>query len=438
MKLALSFIVVCLFCFAFYTSGSVYGDTGAGKEKSTVTFAKHVAPILQKRCEECHRQGGMAPMSLATYEEARPWARAIKEKVVKREMPPFHATGAVGRYHNDPRLTDAEIATITKWVDGGVVKGEAKELPAPRVWKNEWKNGEPDLVVKVAQAYTIKPSQKDQYVFFVFDYVFPEETWIRSVDTRPGNLKAVHHANTHIVPPGFKAPAEGFIAGDFDPGARGTIMIAGWAPGVDGVMLPEGTAVRIPKGMRLGIQIHYAPTEEERTDQTSVGIYFADGVIKKNLRVLFGDRRDVEIPAGDENYTLVAKKTFDTDAVVRFFHVHMHLRGKSYTMKFTYPDGRQETVLEVPRYDFNWQRVYMLAEPMRVPKGTVVEYVGAYDNSAKNRFNPDPTQTVHWGEKTTDEMMQGRIFYESADENLNIPIKKGRAIAAPEPASKNK
>jgi len=434
MKLALSFIVICLFCLVFYSSRSVSGDTS----RSTVTFAKHVAPILQKRCEECHRQGGMAPMSLATYEEARPWARAIKEKVVKREMPPFHAAGVVGRYHNDPRLTDAEIATITKWVDGGVVKGDAKDLPAPRVWKNEWKNGQPDLVVKVAQQYTIKPSQKDQYVFFVFDYVFPEETWIRSVDTRPGNMKAVHHANTHIVPPGFKAPAEGYIAGDFDPGARGTVMIAGWAPGVDGVMLPEGTAVRIPKGMRLGIQVHYAPTEEERIDQTSVGIYFADGVIKKNLRVLFGDRKDVEIPAGDENYTLVAKKTFDTDALIRFFHVHMHLRGKSYTMKFTYPDGRQETVLEVPRYDFNWQRVYMLTEPMRVPKGTVVEYIGAYDNSAKNKFNPNPQQIVHWGEKTTDEMMQGRIFYESVDENLNIPIKKGRAIPAPEPTSKNR
>jgi hypothetical protein len=433
MKSALLFAAACLFCFAFYPSGSVSSDAG----KTTVTFARHVAPILQKRCEECHRQGGMAPMSLATYEEARPWARAIKEKVVKREMPPFHATGAVGRYHNDPRLTDAEIATITNWVDGGVPKGDPKDLPAPRVWKNEWKNGQPDLVVKVAQPYAIKPSRKDQYVFFVFDYVFPEETWIRSVDTRPGSLKAVHHANTHIVPPGFKAPAEGYIAGDFDPGARGTVMIAGWAPGVDAVMLPEGTAVRIPKGMRLGIQVHYAPTEEERTDQTSVGIYFADGVIKKNLRVLFGDRKDVEIPPGDENYTLVAKKTFDTDAVVRFFHVHMHLRGKSYTMKFTYPDGRAETVLEVPRYDFNWQRVYMLTEPMRVPKGTVVEYVGAYDNSPKNKFNPDPNQVVHWGEKTTDEMMQGRIFYESADENLNIPIKKGRAVPAPEPTGKN-
>jgi hypothetical protein len=434
MKKLLLLTIVSLFCLAFYASNSASGDTG--KDKNAVTFTKHIAPILQNRCEECHRPGGMAPMSLVKYEETRPWAKAIKEKSIKREMPPFHATGAVGRYHNDPRLTDAEIATISKWVDSGAVKGEAKDMPAPRAWKTSWKNGEPDVIVKVQKPYTVKPGQKDQYVFFVFDYVFPEETWIRSVDTRPGNLKAVHHANTHLVPPNFKVPAEGYIAGDFDPGARGTIMIAGWAPGVDGVMLPEATAVRIPKGMKLGIQVHYGPAEEERIDQTQVGLYFSDGVVKKNLRVLFGDRKDVSIPPGEENYSLTAKQTFNTDSLIRFFHVHMHLRGKSYVMRFTYPDGRVEDVLTVPNYDFNWQRVYMLTEPMRVPKGTSVEFIGTYDNSAKNKYNPDPKQTVTWGEKTTDEMMQGRIFYESVDENLNVTVKKGRTVPN-ESASKN-
>ncbi len=434
MKKLLLLTIVSSFCLAFYASSSVSGNTG--KDKNAVTFTKHIAPILQKRCEECHRPGGVAPMSLVKYEEARPWAKSIKEKSITREMPPFHATGAVGRFHNDPRLTDAEIATISKWVDSGAVKGEAKDMPAPRVWRTEWKNGEPDLIVKVQKPYIVKPSQKDQYVFFVFDYVFPEETWIRSVDTRPGNMKAVHHANTHVVPPNVKTPAEGYIAGDFDPTARGTIMMAGWAPGVDAVVLPEGTAVRIPKGMRLGIQVHYAPNEKEVIDQTSVGLYFINGVVKKNIRVLFGDRKDVEIPPGNDNYSLTAKKTFDTDAVIRFFHVHMHLRGKSYVMRFTYPDGRVENVLEVPLYDFNWQRVYILTEPMRVAKGTSVEFIGTYDNSTKNKFNPDPTQTVTWGEKTTDEMMQGRIFYESVDENLNVLVKKGHTVPN-QSASKN-
>lgn len=213
-------------------------------------------------------------------------------------------------------------------------------------------------------------------------------------------------------------------------------MLSGWAPGVESVILAEGTAVRIPKGMRLGIQIHYAPSDQERVDQTSVGIYFANETVKKNLRVLFGDRRDVEIPAGDANYSLTARKTFDTDGVIRFFHVHMHLRGRSYVMRLTYPDGRVETALEVPRYDFNWQRVYTLVEPMRVPKGTSVEFVGTYDNSPANKFNPDPAKVVRWGEKTTDEMMQGRIFWEAADENLNLTVKKGHVVPPADSARK--
>ncbi|MGH9752379.1 MAG: thiol-disulfide isomerase [Blastocatellia bacterium] len=405
-------------------------SVSSGADKNSITFAKQVAPIFQKRCEECHRDGGMAPMSLVTYEETRPWARAIREKVASREMPPFHAAGAVGRYLNDPRLTDEEVATIVKWVDGGAPKGDPKDLPAPVQWKDDWPFGEPDLALKPKQPYAIKASKQDQYVFFVFDHVLPEDTWIRSVVTRPGNLKAVHHANTHVVTPALKAPESGFFEGDFEPSARGAIMVAGWAPGVQPVALTDGVAIRIPKGMRFGIQIHYAPAEKDTIDQTQVGIYFADGLIKKNMRVLFGDRNDLSIPPNDPNYSLTSTKTFGADAVISFFHVHMHLRGKSYLMKMTYPDGRQEVALEVPQYDFNWQRTYMLKEPIRVPKGTKVDFIGTYDNSSKNRFNPDPSQTVKWGEKTTDEMMQGRMFYEAADENLNIQVKKGRAIAS--------
>jgi len=438
MKKTILVTLLFAMCLAVSIGGARRSDAETGSEKSAITFSRDVAPILQKRCEECHRQGGMAPMSLVTYEEARPWARSIKEKIVKREMPPFHAAGQVGRYVNDPRLTDAEITTIAKWVDAGASRGNPKDMPSPRRWKDDWVNGEPDLIVKVQHPYTLKPSAKDQYVFFFFDYVFPEDTWIKGVATRPGNARAVHHANTHVVPPGVKAPPEGYVAGDFDPTARGTIMLSGWAPGVDTVILPEGTSVRIPKGMRLGIQVHYAPSDQERVDQTSVGIYFADGIVRKNLRVLFGDRKDVEIPAGESNYSLVAKKTFDSDGLIRFFHVHMHLRGKSYAMRFTYPDGRVETVLEVPRYDFNWQRVYTLVEPMRVQKGTAVEFIGTYDNSAANKFNPDPAKVVHWGEKTTDEMMQGRIFWESVDENLNLVVKKGHAVPASESAAKSR
>jgi hypothetical protein len=400
----------------------------ARTSKETITYTKQIAPILQTRCEECHHAGGIAPMAFTSYAAARPWAKAIKEKVVSRQMPPFHATGAVGRYLDDPRLTDAEIATITQWVDGGAAQGNAKDMPAPRVWKNDWKLGQPDLVLKVKQAYTLKQSARDKYIFFVFDHVFAEDTWVRSIVTRPGEPKAVHHANTHLVPPSVKPPAEGYFDSDFQPGKNGTVMIAGWVPGTNDVLLPAGTAVKIPKGMRFGIQIHYAPTDKDLTDATSLGLYFADGTINKNLRMMFGDRRDLAIPPGDPNYSLTSKSTFATDGLIRFFHVHMHLRGKAYAFKFTYPDGRSETLFDVPYYDFNWQRSYILKEPIRVRKGTQVEFVGTYDNSPKNKFNPDPTQTVRWGEGTSDEMMQGRIFWEAVDEQLDLKVKKGRVI----------
>jgi hypothetical protein len=403
----------------------------ARNSKPAVTFTKQVAPIFQKRCEECHRAGGVAPMALSTYEESRPWSRAIREKVLSGQMPPFHATGPIGRYQNDPRLTKAEIETIKSWVDAGAPKGNLKDSPAPVKWKTGWSLGEPDLVLTAKKAYTLRPNPRDQYVFFVFDHALPEDTWIRSIATRPGNPKAVHHANTHVVPPHLKVPDDGYFdQEDFDPGARGTIMVSGWVPGTNDVLLPEGTAIRIPKGMRFGIQIHYGPNEKETSDQTSIGLYFADGVVKRNMRVLFGDRKDLQIPPGDANYSLTATSTFQADSLIRFFHVHMHLRGKSYAFRFTYPDGRVETVFDVKDYDFNWQRSYVLSEPMRVPKGTKVEFIGTYDNSAKNRFNPDPSKTIRWGEKTTDEMMQGRIFYESVEENLNLPVRKGRVVAA--------
>jgi len=421
---ALVALIVVLVPDRIFVTGS-----GGGATAEKVTFTRQIAPLFQKRCEECHRPGGVAPMSFVTYEQVRPWARSIREKVVTRAMPPFHATGAPGRYHDDPRLTDQEIALITRWVDGGAPRGNPKDMPKPRQLRGEWANGEPDLILKVRQPYTLKRSGEDQYAFFVFDHVFGEETWIRSIVTRPGNAKVVHHANTHVVPPLFKVPETGFIEGDFEPGARGTVMIAGWVPGTNDVMLPEGTAVRIPKGMRFGIQIHYAPSEQETIDQTALGIYLADGQIDKSLRMLAGDRRDLQIPPGDPSFSLAARRTFDTDGLIRFFHVHMHLRGKAYAFRFTYPDGRVETPFEVPNYDFNWQRSYFLTEPLRVPKGTQVEFIGTYDNSPKNRFNPDSKATVRWGEKTTDEMMQGRIFWESETEKLNLTVRKGRVVA---------
>ncbi|MBK7600217.1 MAG: hypothetical protein IPJ07_17535 [Acidobacteria bacterium] len=433
MKKLLIVLALTTAVIAIYLPDTVSSNAPGSNQ---VTFTKDVAPIFRNKCEECHRSGGVAPMSFATYEEARPWSKSIREKVVSREMPPFHAAGPLGQYQHDPRLTDDEVATIAKWIEGGSQKGNLKDMPAPKTWKNEWPFRQPDLAVKVKSPYKLKAGKTDQYVFFVFDYVFPEETWVKSIVTRPGNLKVVHHANTHVVPPMVKVPDSGYIEGDFEPSARGTVMVAGWAPGVSPVLLTEGVAVKIPKGMKLGIQIHYAPSETDQIDETQVGVYFAEGMVNKNLRVLFGDRKDLSIPPNDPAYSLTSTKTFDTDAIIDFYHIHMHLRGKSYLIRLTYPDGRQETAIEVPRYDFNWQRTYLLTQPLRVPKGTKVDFIGTYDNSSKNKFNPDPSQSIKWGEKTTDEMMQGRIFYESVDEKLNLKVKKGVVVRETDTAVK--
>ncbi|MFN0119773.1 MAG: hypothetical protein ACKV2V_04650, partial [Blastocatellia bacterium] len=429
MKKVLLLITLCLAGFAWFAA------SGASKEKKAITFSKDVAPILQKRCEECHHQGAMAPMALVTYDEVRPWVKSIQEKVVTREMPPFHAAGPIGRYVDDPRLTEAEIETIRAWVAGGAVKGNSADLPAPKTWSDTWRNGAPDLIVSLPKPYVVKPSKEDQYVFILTDYVLPEETWVRGVEIRAGNRKVVHHANIHLVPPDFKVPPSayfngnrpadtgsveaGVIRGPFDPVAVGAPMITGWAPGMQSRLLQEGWGSSLPKGMRLAVQMHYAPTDKEEIDQTSVGFYYADGLLQKRPHILPGGTREITIPPGDPNFQISRKRPFDRDVLVRTFGVHMHVRGKSFAFRFHYPDGRVETVFEVPRYDFNWQRSYTLVEPIKVPKGTVVEYIATWDNSAKNKFNPDPTKVVTWGEKTTDEMMGGRVNFEIPDENFN-------------------
>ncbi|MFN0120007.1 MAG: hypothetical protein ACKV2V_05850, partial [Blastocatellia bacterium] len=427
MKKAMLILAICFLSLVYLPKAVV----SEGKEKATVTFSKDVAPILQKRCEECHHQGGMAPMSLATFEEARPWAKSIKEKVVTREMPPFHAAGPVGRYVDDPRPADAEIETIKAWVDGGAPKGDPKHSPAPRAWPDGWKLGQPDLVLTINKPYTVKRDNKDEYVFFAFDYIFPEDTWMQGVEIRPGNRKAVHHANIHTIPADYQNPPEGFASGRTMVGQ----FLTGWAPGGTPRLQPKGYGSMMRKGTRLGIQLHYAPAKDVVTDQTSIGFYFADGHITKRTQLLHGGTRNIVIPPGEANYQIIEKRTFPADALVRAFTAHMHVRGKSFVVKLHYPDGKVETAFEIPRYDFNWQRGYPLAQPIPVPKGTVAEYIATWDNSAKNKFNPDPAQVVKWGENTTDEMMGGFLNYEAAGETLDIHVKKGRRVSAPESTS---
>ncbi|MBI3679963.1 MAG: cytochrome c [Acidobacteria bacterium] len=392
---------------------------------------------MQKKCQTCHRPGSVAPMALLTYDQVKPWAKSIREQVAERKMPPFHAAGPLGHFLDDPRLTDEEIATVKAWVASGSPKGDLADMPPPRTWPSDWELGQPSLILSLPKPYTPRKDLRDDYQNFVLDRVFTEDTWIRGVEIRPGNRKAIHHANVFLI----RAELQGGPDGRIEGGFKESQLLLGWVPGIIHWLEPEGRAYRIPKGTKLGMQIHYAPTDDEVTDQTSVGLYFANGLIQKRVSYLWGGARQrIEIPPGEANYRLVEKRTFPEDAVVRYFYGHMHLRGKSWAFRLHYPDGRVETLGEIPKYDFNWQRVYRLAQSVSVPKGTVAEYIATWDNSANNPYNPDPTQLVRNGQKTVDEMMGGYIFYEVAGESLDLWVdsKTGRAVPASANGSLNR
>lgn len=381
-----------------------------------VTYSKDIAPLLQQHCVSCHRAGQLGPMSLRTYDEVRPWSKAILRQVATRTMPPFPAAGPIGRYVDDPRLTDAEIELVKRWVETGSPKGNPADLPAPRSFPDsDWRLGTPDLVVDLPRIKVRQNNRDDRLVAFS-TYVFPEDTWIRAADLLPGNYKALHHANIFVLPPGEDVP-EGLVTRE----EMGTKLLAyqlllGWLPGLMTQALPDGQAILIPKGSRLFANAHYAPTREEIYDQTSVGLYFADGVIDPDAHKVLGVLiTKFKIPPHDPNYEYRSTVVFPEKALVTHFNFHMHLRGKATRVIFHYPDGTSEIGIDVPNWDFHWQRQYYLNDPIIVPKGTEAEFVAVWDNSENNPDNPNPNLWIHWGKRTVDEMYGGRVYYSPAD-----------------------
>jgi len=319
-------------------------------------------------------------MSLLTYDEVRPWAREIEEKVVQKLMPPYYAAGEIGRFVGDPRLTDQEIHKIRQWVESGAPKGDPGKLPPPRQWVcSPWQGGTPDLVLKMPRPFTIKPDMRDGYAFFVMDYVFDQDIWIRGVEVSPENRTVVHHANVYMVPSSLKTLADGRIDNVFDPVSLGGRFVTAWEPGSSPLIHPDGVGTLVRKGTRFAILMHYSPSEKSQSDQTSVGFYFANGPIHKEARVLYGGTRNIDLPARASNYEIVETREVRADAMISAFTCHMHLRGKSFAVRFRYPDGKVETAFEVPHYDVNWQQLYVLVSAMYVPKRTLVEYIATWE-----------------------------------------------------------
>ena len=391
---------------------------GTGSDVSSnaapVTFSKDVAPIFYKNCAYCHRPGEIAPMSLMTYKDARPWGKSIREKVVDGTMPPWHADPHYGSFKNDRRLSKKEIDTIVAWVDRGAPEGNPKDLPAPPNFTEGWQIGKPDVVLSMAQDYNVPAEGVVNYQYLLVPTRFTEDKWIQAAEVRPGNRAVVHHVIVFVVgPEALQQRARLFSAG-------GVEWLVGTAPGEEPMVLPDGVGRLVKAGSILVLQIHYTPNGTPQKDRTSVGIIFSRKPIEKSASGGAAMNRGFAIPPGDDNYEVRSVYAFKENSHITSLMPHMHLRGKDFEYRLLYPDGTSKVILSVPRYSFNWQTRYEFREAVAAPKGSRLECVAHFDNSNKNKWNPDPSKTIRWGPQTWDEMMIGFVGFTVDDQNLKV------------------
>lgn len=387
-------------------AGCLLGRVVKPKENGSVTYARQVSRILQDHCQECHRPGQIGPMALLTYEDAAAWSAMIREVVTEGRMPPWHADPRYGTFRNDRRLPEADRAALLAWIDQDCPKGNDKDLPPPREFPSTWRIGQPDVVFTMNREYVVPASAGKAgipYQYFFLPTNFDEDVWVQAAEARPGNRAVVHHiiVYVHDVKRGRPRSPDGIGEG----------FLVAYAPGDMPLICAPGMAKKIPKGAVLVFQMHYTPNGSEQKDRSSVGLIFAKEKPQHQLRTRSIATRRFEIPAGDPHYEVKSSATFPRETLLVSLMPHMHLRGKDFKYEAVYPDGRREVLLSVPRYDFNWQSNYRLAEPLRLPAGTRIECTAHFDNSADNPNNPDPTKPVRWGDQTWQEMMIGFVDY---------------------------
>jgi hypothetical protein len=409
-------------------SSAFDGQYGAAPTAGVPTFTKDVAPILYKNCVGCHRPGEIAPMSLLTYEEARPWAKAIRDEVSDGTMPPWHADAPHGTFLNERHLSDAEKDTIRKWANGGSPKGDPRDMPPPPAFADGWSVGTPDVVLEMAEPYSLPAEGTIQYEYFYIPTNFTEPKWVRSIEVRPGNREVVHHVLVYYRAAPDMERANVFrpnretarMPPERTPGIRNSPpkqglpprrLLATYAPGTAFQVAPQGTAFRLEAGGIIELQMHYTTKGETTTDRTKVGLIFAKESGLTELRPGQFINGTFTLPAGAADVSVDADVEFLQDATVWGVFPHTHLRGKKWEYKMTLPDGTTKTILSVPNYDFNWQTYYMFKEPLKVPKGAKIVATAWYDNSAANKANPDPKSDVKWGDQTWEEMQYTGILF---------------------------
>jgi len=410
------------------------------------TFSRDVAPILYRHCAACHRPKEIAPMSLLDYSSARPWAKAIKQAVSSRKMPPWFADPRHGQFSNDARLSAQEIQTIQAWADAGAPEGDRRHLPAPPAYATGWGPlGTPDIIIDIGEDHPVTPGE-DAYEHFVVNTNLKEGKWIRAAAILPGNREVVHHAHVLLVsdnPAAMEVAStknlptlsqylirEGKLSrikADApvvnDACAPGTPdlpylhgaqegALASFLPGRPPDVFPDGTAKWIPPGGQIEFVIHYARVDKKgHKDRTSVGLYLAEAPPRQVLRRMDLRNFFLQIPAGAPHHEVTRCYDFEADKLLLSFTPHFHYRGKDVRYDLVRPNGQRETLLNIPRYDFNWQLVYRLRDPVRVEKGSRLIVTVHYDNSVNNPANPDAKQVVRWGDRTEEEMMTSWIEY---------------------------
>jgi Copper type II ascorbate-dependent monooxygenase, C-terminal domain len=432
---------------------------GQALSPANPTFNKDVLPILQKNCQGCHRPGQVAPMSFLTYEAARPWAKAMKVAVATRKMPPWFADPQFNHFANDRSLRQSDIDTIAKWADAGAPEGNAKDAPPPVQWPADGWDIQPDIVVNGPETFV--PSHPKNNVI-EWNYVtvpsgITEDTWVTSMEIRPSAVAVTHHIcvmfKPHTPDVVYNKPVwydrERDDTGTALPKAAGVNgrgippSVTSGSNGIEGCYVPgqrtqdyriHNAAKLIKANADIVFQVHYTPNGTDVTDRPRIGFTVAKAP-PEHIFVSLGmsapsDAAHFAIPPNDGNWeSPAAEAEFAQDAELVAMFPHMHVRGKDMTYKLIYPDGRTETILNVPHYDFNWQLVYEVAQPIKVPKGTKLVVTAHFDNSVNNKFNPDPSRTVYYGDMTWEEMMYP--FYSVVvDKSVNprtvIKIVRGR------------
>ncbi|HEY2380734.1 MAG TPA: thiol-disulfide isomerase [Terriglobia bacterium] len=398
-----------------------------GTNDGPVTYDKNVLPVLQNHCQTCHRPGEIAPMSFMTYKDTRPWAKAMKDAVLTRKMPPWFADPEYGHFANDKRLGDTDIKTISDWVDGGALEGNEKDKPAPVTFQEGW-DLKPDMVIEMPQDIQLPAEGTINYKSILVKVNFPEDRWVIAADLRPGNPQAVHHMRAIVRPPGSTwmkdaVPGVAYEQTDMEVGrqGQGTDLLGKFNPGLGAQDFSLFESAKfVPKGSDIVFSMHYTATHKPTTDRSRLALVFAKEPPKFRYFTSDGPTGgNLAIPAGDSNAEVVSEMTAQADTQLVYLQPHMHLRGKDYEVRLIYPSGKTETVFKAP-WDFNWQLGYDLAQPIPIPKGTRIVGIAHYDNSANNKWNPDPAKLVVWGNQNWEEMQNCFMSF-LVDPNLKDP-----------------